>query len=127
MSAAVKLNMSKFIADENDKIKSGKEIYVLDKTLVDIVPNATGPPGYKCKECDVFYPRKWHMKLHIRTHTGEKPYICDFQGCNNAFPRPGSLSEHKRKIHEKLEQHVCLLCDNKFYARSVMLRPIVIN
>eukprot|EP00092_Neocalanus_flemingeri_P100860 GFUD01128865.1.p1 GENE.GFUD01128865.1~~GFUD01128865.1.p1 ORF type:complete len:106 (+),score=21.01 GFUD01128865.1:282-599(+) len=72
---------------------------VLDETLVEIVPNAEGPSGYKCKACNIFYPRKWHMKLHIRTHTGEKPYICDNQECNKAFSRPGSLSEHKRKAH----------------------------
>ena len=64
----------------------------LDANLVDIVPNATGPSGYKCKVCQVFYPRKWHMKLHIRIHTGEKPYICDYDECDKAFSRPGTLS-----------------------------------
>ena len=100
---------------------------VLDETLVEIVPNLTGPTGYRCKNCDVFYPRKWHMKLHIRTHTGEKPYICDYQGCNKVFSRPGSLSEHKRRNHEKQFHHTCPICDKKFYGRSDMLIHIVIH
>ena len=103
----------------------GREICILDSTLVDVVENATGPNGYKCKVCNVFYPKKWHMKLHIRIHTGEKPYICDFENCDKAFPRPGSLSEHKRKIHENLVHHVCPVCDKDFYARNDMLRHIV--
>ena len=47
----------------------------LDANLVDIVPNDTGPLGYKCKVCQVFYPRKWHMKLHIRIHTGNLIFV----------------------------------------------------
>ena len=43
----------------------------MDANLVELVTNDTGPPGYKCKVCQVFYPRKWHMKLHIIIHTGE--------------------------------------------------------
>jgi len=99
----------------------------LDTNLVELVPNNTGPPGYKCKVCQVFYPRKWHMKLHIRIHTGEKPYICDYDNCGKAFSRPGTLSEHKRRNHEKVLQHVCPICEKRFYGRSDMLTHIVIH
>merc|ERR1712096_41625 len=112
---------------ENTPRKSDPIDDVLDETLVEIVPNLTGPIGYRCKECNVFYPRKWSMKLHIRIHTGEKPYICDYQGCNKAFSRPGSLSEHKRRNHEKQVHHTCPICDKKFYGRSDMLIHIVIH
>ena len=93
----------------------GRETYELDNTLVDVVQNDTGPNGYRCKKCNVFYPKKWYMKLHIRIHTGEKPYTCDYDDCNKAFPRPGSLSEHKRKNHENIVHHVCPVCDKNFY------------
>jgi len=99
----------------------------LDSSLVDIVPNPTGGDGYKCRVCGVFYPRKWHMKLHIRTHTGEKPYICDYDNCGKAFSRPGNLSEHKKRNHEKVLDHECPICGKKFYGRSDMLIHIVIH
>ena len=99
----------------------------LDSNLVELVPNDTGPSGYKCKVCQVFYSRKCHMKLHIRIHTGEGPCIFDYDNCDKAFSRPGTLSEHKRRNHEKMFQHVCPICEKKFYGRNDMLTHIVIH
>ena len=99
----------------------------LDYDLVEIVPNETGAPGYKCKVCQVFYPRKSHMILHVRIHTGEKPYVCDYENCGKAFSRPGTLSDHKKRNHEKVFQHVCPICEKRFYGRSDMLTHIVIH
>ena len=99
----------------------------LDETLVEIIPNVTGgPPGYKCRQCNVFFP-KYQMVLHLRSHTGERPHVCDFEGCNKAFARPGTLSEHKKRNHEKLLHHSCPICGKRFYERCVMLQHIVIH
>ena len=45
---------------------------------------------------------------HLTTHTGEKPYKCDFDGCNVALTTSGALSRHKR-----LENHIKnkVICD----------------
>ena len=92
-----------------------------------VVPTKDGPNGFKCKLCDVFYPKKWYLKLHIRTHTNEKPYACDFANCNKSFARPGSLSEHKKRTHERVLSHICPICDKAFYDRRDMLTHIVIH
>ena len=47
----------------------------MDDALVETIQNVT---GYKCRKCDVFFP-KWQMVLHIRSHTGERPYVCDYE------------------------------------------------
>ncbi len=42
----------------------------------------------------------------MRTHTGEKPYICDYPGCSRAFTQSGQLKTHQR-LHAGEKPFVC--------------------
>jgi KRAB domain-containing zinc finger protein len=37
----------------------------------------TGDKPYECDVCDKGFYKNQHLQTHIRTHTGDKPYKCD--------------------------------------------------
>jgi hypothetical protein len=40
------------------------------------------------------------MKRHRLRHTGEKPFKCEYPGCDKSFPRTDNLRRHE-KLHQK--------------------------
>lgn len=46
--------------------------------------------------CDAAFCRKPYLEVHMRTHTGERPFQCDL--CMKRFSQKSSLNTHKR-IH----------------------------
>ncbi|XP_042891070.1 zinc finger and BTB domain-containing protein 7A-like isoform X3 [Penaeus japonicus] len=73
---------------------------------------------HQCPYCAYDTPRKDHLVMHIRTHTGEKPFSCPY--CPSRFVQKGTLSNHIR-THTGEKPFSCPLCPQCF-ARNSHLR-----
>lgn len=56
---------------------------------------------HKCPLCFARFQRPEHVKRHLKSHSDEKPFQCDYPDCHRRFNRKDNLKAHLKKIHKK--------------------------
>lgn len=70
----------------------------------------TGEKPFECKYCEKRFYHSSHLREHIRRHTGEKPFLCAV--CNKRFTIKGELTMHM-KSHTGEKPYACTCCDRR--------------
>ncbi|XP_075526695.1 uncharacterized protein LOC142558446 [Dermacentor variabilis] len=71
----------------------------------------TGERPFHCHLCPRAFTQKVNLKYHLRTHTGERPFQCHF--CPMAFARKLSRRYHEHCIHSKGTTHKYFVAVNR--------------
>ena len=76
----------------------------------------SGEKPYLCSECGEEFRQAAGLVAHnIRKHSGQRPYVCD--QCGSSFPLVGSLNQHMR-IHNDVKRYTCDQCGKSFLRSS---------
>jgi uncharacterized Zn-finger protein len=85
--------------------------------------NTTSPACHAHSEdsCGRIFNSISDYVVHLRTHTGEKPYKCHI--CNQGFASFTNRVDHLRR-HMKDKPYHCQHCDKKFYRNYLLSKHI---
>ncbi|XP_029102206.1 sal-like protein 4 [Scleropages formosus] len=92
--------------------------------MVDCLEKRTNDPN-ECMICHRVLSCQSSLKMHYRTHTGERPYKCKI--CGRAFSTKGNLKAHYgvHRANTPLKmQHSCPICQKKFTNAVVLQQHI---
>lgn len=94
----------------------------LQQLVENIDKKATDPN--ECIICHRVLSCQSALKMHYRTHTGERPFKCKI--CGRAFTTKGNLKTHY-SVHRAMPplrvQHSCPICQKKFTNAVVLQQP----
>ncbi|KAL3279354.1 hypothetical protein HHI36_016860 [Cryptolaemus montrouzieri] len=99
-------------SNENVECPICKGVFVKSSLEVHIRTHSGARP-YSCLICNKDFTTRWNLKLHKWTHASRvsKPYKCD--QCNGAFVRESDYISHMNS-HKSIKPYTCNYCGARF-------------
>ncbi|XDV52513.1 hypothetical protein PO909_021238 [Leuciscus waleckii] len=114
---------TKFLFGSLPNPSGASETSKLEQLVENIDKKSTDPN--ECGICHRVLSCQSALKMHYRTHTGERPFKC--RVCGRAFTTKGNLKTHY-SIHRSMPtlriQHSCPICQEKFTNALVLQQHI---
>lgn len=110
----------------NNETNSTNNNNTLPPTVLPLDPGAPSGGRKKnsiCKVCGVVLSPKTNVNVHMRTHSGARPYQCVL--CLNRFRQKAHLMKHFRCSHnQKKPPFICLFCPDECASSNDLYRHI---
>ena len=84
---------------------------------------------YPCEVCQKVFSEKTRLIIHARTHSGERPYVCE--DCGFSCSQKDNLRLHKEFRHpvsgQQEKKFTCDICSASFLTNSNLRRHVLIH
>lgn len=88
----------------------------------------TDEQPFGCDFCHKRFFQRKHLLRHVNKHQNQcMNFGCTYNGCSSAFSKKSMLNYHVSRFHTKIASFVCQFCSRGYYRNSDLRRHILAN